>query len=57
MRGIVEYAIRNARLTISILLFFLIAGAMSYVSIPKEAEPDVQIPIIYVSMTYLGISP
>ncbi len=57
MRGIVEYAIRNARLTISILLFFLIAGAMSYVSIPKEAEPDVQIPIIYVSMTYQGISP
>ncbi|MCB1417870.1 MAG: efflux RND transporter permease subunit [Notoacmeibacter sp.] len=55
--GLVSYAIRNARLTISILLFFLIAGALSYVSIPKEAEPDIQIPIIYVSLSYQGISP
>ncbi len=55
--GLIEYAIRNARLTISVLLFFLIAGTMSYISIPKEAEPDIKIPIIYVSMAYQGISP
>ncbi|WP_372840660.1 efflux RND transporter permease subunit [Phaeovulum sp.] len=54
---LVELAIRNARLTISILVFLMVAGAMSYVSIPKEAEPDVDIPIIYVSMSYQGISP
>ncbi|MBA92224.1 MAG: MFS transporter [Phyllobacteriaceae bacterium] len=55
--GLVGVAIRNARLTISVLLFLLVAGAMAYVSIPKEAEPDVQIPIIYVSLHYQGISP
>jgi multidrug efflux pump len=55
--NIVELAIRNARLTLSIMVFFLIAGALAYVSIPKEAEPDVQIPIIYVSLGYQGISP
>lgn len=54
---IVETAIANARLTISVLVFLMLAGAMAYVSIPKEAEPDVQIPIIYVSMGYAGISP
>jgi multidrug efflux pump len=54
---IIGAAIRNARLTISVLLFLMIAGALAYVSIPKEAEPDVQIPIIYVSMGYQGISP
>lgn len=54
---LVETAIRNARLTISVLVFLMIAGTMAYISIPKEAEPDVQIPIIYVSMTYTGISP
>jgi multidrug efflux pump len=54
---IVGRAIRNARLTISVLILLIVAGAMSYVSIPKEAEPDIQIPIIYVSMTYQGISP
>ena len=48
---------RNARLTISVLVFLILAGAMAYISIPKEAEPDVQIPIIYVSMGYQGISP
>ena len=54
---LVEAAIRNARLTISVLVFLMIAGAQAYVTIPKEAEPDIQIPIIYVSMTYQGISP
>lgn len=55
--NIVDLAIRNARLTIAVLLFLLVAGSMAYVSIPKEAEPDIQIPIIYVSLSYAGISP
>jgi multidrug efflux pump len=54
---LVETAIANARLTISVLLFLMLAGTMAYISIPKEAEPDVQIPILYVSMHYTGISP
>ena len=54
---LVETAIANARLTISVLLILMLAGAMAYVSIPKEAEPDIQIPILYVSMGYSGISP
>ncbi|WP_159586260.1 efflux RND transporter permease subunit [Chelativorans xinjiangense] len=54
---IVRLAIRNARLTLSILLFFVVAGAIAYVDIPKEAEPDVPIPVIYVSLSYQGISP
>ena len=54
---IVETAIANARLTLSVLLFLMLAGAMAYVSIPKEAEPDIQIPILYVSLHYDGISP
>ncbi|MGB8818108.1 MAG: efflux RND transporter permease subunit [Rhizobiaceae bacterium] len=57
MSHLIDLAIRNARLTISILLFFLISGALAYQSIPKEAEPDIQIPIIYVSLGYQGISP
>jgi multidrug efflux pump len=54
---IVRLAIQNARLTLSILAFFIVAGALSYLTIPTEAEPDVPIPIIYVSMAYQGISP
>jgi multidrug efflux pump len=54
---IVETAIANARLTISVLIFLMLAGAVAYVNIPKEAEPDIQIPILYVSLHYEGISP
>lgn len=54
---IVGTAIRNTRLTLSLMLFLTIAGALAYRAIPKEAEPDVQIPIIYVSMSYSGITP
>ena len=54
---IVKLAIRNARLTISILMFLLLAGAIAYQSVPKEAEPDVPIPMMYVGLAYQGISP
>ncbi|HEY5820039.1 MAG TPA: efflux RND transporter permease subunit [Mesorhizobium sp.] len=54
---IVQIAIRNARLTLSVLLFLVIAGILAYRAVPKEAEPDVAIPIMYVSLVYQGISP
>ena len=54
---IVKLAIRNARLTLSVLVFLVIAGALAYRAVPKEAEPDVAIPIMYVSLVYQGISP
>ena len=53
----VDYAISHARLTLAILVFLLIAGFSAYVTIPKEADPDVRIPIIYVNVTQRGISP
>ena len=54
---IVKLAIKNARLTLSVLAFLVIAGALAYRAVPKEAEPDVAIPIMYVSLVYQGISP
>ncbi|WP_136618381.1 MULTISPECIES: efflux RND transporter permease subunit [Mesorhizobium] len=54
---IVKLAINNARLTISVLAFLLLAGWVAYQSTPKEAEPDVPIPMMYVSLIYQGISP
>src|SRR3954464_11687042 len=57
MRNPVDYAIGHARLTLAVLLFLLVAGLSTYLSIPKEAEPDVKVPIIYVNVTQRGISP
>ena len=55
--ALIAAAIDRSRTTILILLFFLIGGLAAFQSIPKEAEPDVAIPIIYVSIGYEGISP
>src|SRR5829696_1417561 len=57
MSKIIDYAIDHARLTIALLIFILAAGFAAYVTIPKEAEPDVKIPMIYVQLTQRGISP
>ena len=57
MSKIIDYAISHARLTVAVLVFVLTAGFVAYVTIPKEAEPDVKIPIIYVQLTQRGISP
>src|ERR671917_1091785 len=53
----VDYAISHARLTLATLIFLLLAGFSAYLAIPKEAEPDVSIPIVYVNVTQRGISP
>jgi multidrug efflux pump len=53
----IDYAIGHARLTIATLIFLLCAGMVAYVTIPKEAEPDVRVPIIYVQLSQRGISP
>lgn len=57
MTALIHYAVNHARLTIATLLFLLGAGLVAYNTIPKEAEPDVKIPIIYVQLTQRGISP
>ena len=57
MFRLIDYAISHARLTIATLIFLLLAGFVAYQTIPKEAEPDVKIPIIYTQLTQRGISP
>ncbi|MEM9999760.1 MAG: efflux RND transporter permease subunit [Pseudomonadota bacterium] len=55
--ALLDVAVKNARLTIMALIFFLLAGAVSYVNIPKESEPDIQFPVIYVGVSLDGVSP
>lgn len=57
MQAIIQAAFSRNRAVILLLIFFLLSGVLAYLAIPKEAEPDVAIPIIYVSMNHEGISP
>jgi multidrug efflux pump len=57
MATIIDAAIERSRPVLLILCLILVAGTVSYITIPKEADPDIAIPIIYVSISHEGISP
>jgi len=54
---VIELAMRRSRTVVLSLLVVLIGGLVAYATIPKEAEPDIEIPIVYVSIEHEGISP
>ena len=54
---LIETAMRRSRTVVMSLVVIIVSGVMTYVSVPKEAEPDINIPMIYVSMVHDGISP
>ncbi|MDX1452499.1 MAG: efflux RND transporter permease subunit [Oleiphilaceae bacterium] len=53
----IDWSIQRRRAILLVLAFLLISGLVAYENIPKESEPDIAIPIIYVSMSHEGISP
>ena len=57
MNAMIRAALEHSRTVLLVLALLFIAGITAYVSIPKESSPDINIPIIYVSMHYEGISP
>ena len=57
MLGLIDSALYRTRSVMMIFLLLLISGAITYNSIPKESNPDITIPNIYISMVHDGISP
>ncbi|MGF1561821.1 MAG: efflux RND transporter permease subunit [Geminicoccaceae bacterium] len=57
MRSLIEAAFSRPRTVLLALCLILISGVYVYQAIPKEADPDINIPIVYVSMNHEGISP
>ncbi len=56
MKALIEAAFARSRTVLAALLLLVVWGAIVAVEIPKEAEPDVQLPIVYVTVTHEGIS-
>lgn len=57
MNPLVNAALSRSRTTLSILFVALIAGLSAYLSIPKDGDPDVQIPFVMVTVVHIGASP
>ena len=57
MNPLVNAALSRSRTTLSILVVALIAGLSAYIAIPKDGDPDVQIPFVMINVVHVGASP
>lgn len=57
MNALIDAFVGRPRPVLTIMVLLLIAGMVSYITIPKEAEPDIPIPQMYVNIAHEGISP
>ena len=56
MTGVVDWAASRARMILAFIALSLLVGGYSYISLPKEGEPDIEIPALFVSVPFPGIS-
>jgi len=56
MIGIVDWASARARMIITFIVMSLAAGWLAYTGLPKEGEPDIDVPFLFVSVPFPGIS-
>ncbi|OUE46182.1 MFS transporter [Billgrantia desiderata SP1] len=56
MQALIAAAFSRVRTVMLLLVLILLAGAYSYVTIPKEASPEIDIPVFIVNIPYSGIS-
>jgi len=57
MNALIEAVVSRPRPVLLVLALLIIAGISSYITIPKEAQPDIVIPQMYVNIVHEGISP
>ncbi|MCK5573326.1 MAG: efflux RND transporter permease subunit, partial [Bacteroidetes bacterium] len=50
-------AVDNRVAVYILILIIILFGWTSYVSLPREAAPDISIPLVIVSTPYIGVSP
>lgn len=57
MLSFIDATLTKTRSVLMLFVLLLISGAVTYNNIAKESNPDITIPVIYVSMIHDGISP
>ena len=56
MTGMIDWATDRARMILVFVAMSLAAGILAYTGLPKEGEPDIDIPALFVSVPFPGIS-
>ncbi|MEM9330945.1 MAG: efflux RND transporter permease subunit [Pseudomonadota bacterium] len=57
MTGMLDTVLSRPRTVLTMMVVMVLAGIFTYINIPKEANPDIDVPVYYVSITQQGISP
>ncbi len=57
MKNLIDAVIGRARTVVLALFVIFIAGTAAYITLPKEAEPEVVIPWVFTSVRLEGVSP
>ncbi len=53
----IDKILNSSKLLLTILFFLITFGFYQYNSLPRESDPDISLPVIYVSLYHKGISP
>ncbi|MFN4099397.1 MAG: efflux RND transporter permease subunit [Pararhodobacter sp.] len=56
MSGMIDWAAARARMVLAFIALTLGAGMMAYVGLPKEGEPDIEVPALFITVPFAGIS-
>ena len=54
MTGLVDWAVERSRMIIAMIILSIGAGIYAYFTLPKEGSPNIDVPILYVSVPQIG---
>ncbi|MEM9102006.1 MAG: efflux RND transporter permease subunit [Pseudomonadota bacterium] len=57
MNSLIAAAVARHRTVLSLLFLVIVAGWSTFQTVPKESNPDIPIPVFYISVVHDGISP
>ncbi len=57
MTGALSTILNRPKTVLTMMIVLVAAGILTYINIPKEANPDIDVPVYYVSVTQQGVSP
>ncbi|HET6220644.1 MAG TPA: efflux RND transporter permease subunit [Dongiaceae bacterium] len=57
MNALIDFALSHSRMVLTALVLLIVSGIVAYIGLPKESDPNINIPVMYVQMVLKGISP
>ena len=57
MIAALEKILRRPRAVLAAMFVLILTGLYAYITIPKESNPDITIPVYYISISHTGIAP